>query len=60
MQWLLGTPYWPDFLDAILFIEVPGFSPDILYNRLHQFKQARLFDQVKGILVGFAKEVEDW
>lgn len=60
MQWLLGTPYWPDFSDAILFIEVPGFTPDMLFNRLHQFKQAGLFDQIRGILIGYAREVEDY
>lgn len=56
MQWLLGTPYWPDFSGAILFLEVPGFVPDILFNRLHQFRQAGLFEQVNGILVGYARE----
>lgn len=56
MQWLLGTPYWPDFSGAILFIEVPGFTPDIFYNRLNHFKQAGLFDQIEGILVGYAEE----
>ena len=60
IQCLLGTPYWPDFSDSILFIEVPGFSPDILFNRLHQFKQAGLFDHVRGILVGYAKEADDY
>jgi muramoyltetrapeptide carboxypeptidase LdcA involved in peptidoglycan recycling len=33
MQWLLRTPYWPDFSDSILFIEVPGFDPAMLCNR---------------------------
>jgi muramoyltetrapeptide carboxypeptidase len=60
MQWLLGTPYWPDFTDAILFVEVPGFTPDILYNRLHQFKQAGLFDQVRGVLLGYAREKDGY
>ncbi len=60
MQWLLGTPYWPDFTGAILFIEVPGFDPEIFYNRLHQFKQAGLFDQVVGVLVGYAREKDGY
>jgi muramoyltetrapeptide carboxypeptidase len=60
MQWLLGTPYWPDFSGAILFIEIPGYTPDMLFNRLHQFKQAGLFDQINGILIGYAKEAEDY
>ncbi len=54
MQWLLGTPYWPDFSDAVLFMEVPGFQPDTVYNRLHQFKQAGLFAAVRGILLGYS------
>ncbi|UCD42655.1 MAG: LD-carboxypeptidase [Chloroflexota bacterium] len=60
MQWLLGTPYWPDFSGAILFIEVPGYSPDMLVNRLNQFKQAGLFEQIRGVLIGYAKKVEDY
>ena len=32
----------------------------MLFNRLHQFKQADLFDQIHGILLGYAKEVEDY
>lgn len=35
-------------------------QPDILFNRLHQFKQSGLFDQINVIIVGFAKEVEDY
>jgi len=42
-QWLLGTPYFPDFSDSVHFLEVPGFTPNMLFNRLHQFKQADLF-----------------
>lgn len=31
----------------------------MLHNRLHQFKQAGLFDQIQRILIGFAKEAEN-
>ena len=35
VQLLLGTRYIPDLTGAILFVEVPGFDPEIAYNRLH-------------------------
>ncbi len=60
MQWLLGTPYFPDFSDSILFLEVPGFDPEIFYNRLTQFQQAGVFDQVRGVLIGFAREKDGY
>lgn len=60
MQWLLGTPYFPDFKDSILFLEAPGFIPDVLYNRLTQFRQAGVFESVRGMLLGYAKEREGY
>ena len=32
----------------------------MLHNRLHQFKQAGLFDQIKGILIGYAKPTDEF
>jgi muramoyltetrapeptide carboxypeptidase len=56
MQWLLGTSYFPDFSDSVLFIEAPGSTPYMPYNRLYQFKQAGLLDKIKGISIGYAKD----
>ncbi|MDX1665400.1 MAG: LD-carboxypeptidase [Candidatus Promineifilaceae bacterium] len=58
MRWLLGTPYWPDFDDAILFMEVPGFAHDIFYNMLVQFRQAGLFERINGLLLGHSRPHE--
>lgn len=60
LQWLLGTPYLPDFSGSILCMEVPGFTPDIVENRLHQFKQAGIFEKVNGVLLGYAKEKDGY
>lgn len=60
MSWLLGTPYFPDMSDSILFIEIPGFAPGSFYNRLTQFKQAGIFEKVKGVLIGFANEKDGY
>lgn len=49
---LLGTKYFPDFKDSILFIE--GYEPDIrkLISKLTQFKQLGVLSQIKGLVIG--------
>ena len=37
-----------------------SLQPDILVNRLHQFKQSGLFEKINGILIGYAKEVDHY
>jgi muramoyltetrapeptide carboxypeptidase len=49
---LLGTPYCPDFNDAILFIEDIDEEPYRLDRYLAQLKLAGILDQVAGIVVG--------
>ncbi len=49
---LLGTPYCPDFKDAILFIEDIDEEPYRVDRYLAQFKLAGILDQVAGIVVG--------
>lgn len=53
LQKLLGTPYFPDFTDAIVFIEAIGISPESCDHLFHQLQQIGVFDQVNGVVVGF-------
>lgn len=50
---LAGTPYFPDFEESILFLESYGFSPEGCYCNFMQLEQLGVFDQVKGIIVGY-------
>ncbi len=50
---LAGTPYFPDFRDAIYFVEAIGIDPVGCDTLFQQLKQMGLFDQVRGILVGY-------
>jgi muramoyltetrapeptide carboxypeptidase len=49
---LLGTPYCPDFKDAILFIEDIDEEPYRVDRYLAQLKLAGILNQVAGIIVG--------
>ena len=50
---LAGTPYWPDFSDAILFVEAYTISLKACHNAFHQFHQMGVFDQIRGAIVGY-------
>jgi muramoyltetrapeptide carboxypeptidase len=50
---LAGTPYWPDFSGAILFIESYGFEPAYFDAMFHTLHQMRTFDQINGMLIGY-------
>jgi muramoyltetrapeptide carboxypeptidase len=50
---LAGTPYLPDFTDAILFLEAIGITPEECDFRLQQLKQMGVFDQIQGVIVGY-------
>ena len=49
---LAGTPYLPDFSDALLFLEQWGEEPAVTEMLLIQLQQMGLFQQIKGIIVG--------
>lgn len=49
---LLGTPFCPDFRNAILFIEDIDEEPYRVDRYLAQLKLAGILDQVAGIVVG--------
>lgn len=49
---LAGTPYWPVFTGAVLFLEAIGLDPLAGDRMLHQLKQIGVFEQVAGVLLG--------
>ncbi len=53
LQKLLGTPYFPDFTDAILFIESIGITPEKCDYLFHQLLHTGVFDQIRGVVIGF-------
>lgn len=49
---LLGTPYFPDFSDSILFIEDVGEEIYKIDRYLAQLQQAGVFKKIKGLIIG--------
>lgn len=49
---LMGTPYQPDFRNAILLIEDVFAEPFQTDSRLSQLQLAGIFDQVSGVIFG--------
>jgi len=56
---LAGTPYFPDFSGAILFIESLGFEPAGCDYMFRQLQQMGIFDQVAGVIVGYIDGVDN-
>jgi muramoyltetrapeptide carboxypeptidase len=48
----LGTPYQPDFMDTILFIEDVGESSYKIDRFLAQLKQAGILNTIRGAILG--------
>ncbi len=48
----LGTPYCPDFAQAILFLEDVGEAPYKIDRYLAQLKMAGIFDNINGLILG--------
>ncbi len=48
----LGTPYSPDYRGAILFLEEVGEEPYKVDRYLAHLRQAGLFDQIEGLILG--------
>lgn len=55
----LGTPLYPNFQGAILFIEDIGEQLYQLDRMLHALKMARVFDQIAGLIIGGMTELKD-
>jgi muramoyltetrapeptide carboxypeptidase len=50
---LAGTPYFPDFTEAILFLEAVNIKPEGCDFLFQQLKQMGVFGKIRGALVGF-------
>ena len=56
---LAGTPYFPDFTSAILFVEAIGISPEGCDHLFQQLKQMGVFDQIRGVIVGYIEGLQN-
>jgi len=50
---LAGTPYFPDFTGALLFVEALDITAEGCDVLFQQLKQMGVFDQIRGALVGY-------
>jgi muramoyltetrapeptide carboxypeptidase len=50
---LAGTPYWPDFSGAILFMEAFQISQSACHTAILQMQHIGVFDQICGVIVGY-------
>lgn len=50
---LAGTPYFPDFTGAILFVEAIGIKPEGCDHLFQQLKQMGVFDQIHAVIIGY-------
>ena len=50
---LAGTPYFPDFTGAILFVEAIGITSEQCDHLFQQLKQIGVFTKIRGVLVGY-------
>jgi muramoyltetrapeptide carboxypeptidase len=56
---LMGTPWQPDFKGKILFIEDTGDQLTRYDRMLHQLRNAGVFDQIAGLIIGDMSAAED-
>lgn len=56
---LAGTPYFPDFSGAILFVEAIDITPARCDHAFTQLKQMGVFARVRGAIVGYVDGLED-
>jgi muramoyltetrapeptide carboxypeptidase len=56
---LAGTPFFPDFRGAILFVESLGFEPPACDFLFRQLQQMGVFDQIQGALIGYIDGVDN-
>ena len=50
---LAGTPYFPDFSGAILFVEALGITPEACDQLFQQLIQMGVMDKIRGVLIGY-------
>lgn len=58
MMYLLGTEYLPNMKDNILLIESERTSPNECQRRFAHLKQYGMFDQVKGVVIGYNYDLQ--
>lgn len=56
---LAGTPYFPDFAGAILFVEALNITPESCEHLFTQLKHMGIFDQIAGVVIGYIDGLED-
>lgn len=56
---LMGTPYQPDFKDALLFLEDIGDELSRINRFFLQLKLAGVFNQISGLIVGNFSDLTD-
>jgi muramoyltetrapeptide carboxypeptidase len=55
---LAGTSYFPDFTDAVFFVEAMTILPEECDFMFRQLQQMRVFDQVRGVIVGYIDSMQ--
>lgn len=55
---LVGTKYFPEVENKVLFIEGLGTSIEGLVTHLAQLKQIGVFDKISGLLIGTFTKIE--
>jgi len=58
LQLMIGTEYEPQWKDCILFWEEIGAEPYFIEQKLIQFKQAGILNQLNGMIVGRCVDCE--
>ena len=55
---LAGTPYFPDFTNAIFFVEAMTIQPEECDYMFRQLQQMGAFDRVQGVIVGYIDSMQ--
>ncbi len=55
---LAGTPFWPDFTDALLFLEDYEITPKACLSAFHQIQQMGVLDQITGVIIGYVYSMQ--
>lgn len=55
---LAGTPYFPDFTNAIFFVEATTIKPEECDYMFRQLQQMGVFDRVLGVIVGYVDSMQ--
>lgn len=58
MMYLLGTKYFPDMTDKILFMESYRTSPNECQRRFEHLRLAGVFDKVKAVVIGYNYDLQ--